>query len=52
MILSQTRLMERIREKEIERDSFEGEIAAVDITIIDERERNMVMANFCFKFHK
>ncbi|KAL8048542.1 hypothetical protein ABFX02_07G073600 [Erythranthe guttata] len=36
-----TRILERIREKEVERDSFEGQVAAVDVTIINERDRNM-----------
>ncbi|GFQ04279.1 DNA repair protein rad50 [Phtheirospermum japonicum] len=31
----------RIQEKKNERDSFEAQIAAVDVTILDEREKNM-----------
>ncbi|KAH6816239.1 DNA repair-recombination protein [Perilla frutescens var. frutescens] len=34
-------ILKRIREKEMERDSFEGQIAGVDISVIDERERNL-----------
>lgn len=52
MILSQSGILKRIQEKEIERDSFEVQIAAVDVTIIDERERNMVIAPCCLNFHK
>lgn len=43
MTLSQNNLLERIQKKEKERDSFENEIAAVDMSSIDERERNLVI---------
>ncbi|XP_057766216.1 DNA repair protein RAD50 isoform X2 [Salvia miltiorrhiza] len=34
-------ILTRIQEKEKERDSFEGDIASVDMSVIDERERNL-----------
>ncbi|XP_042050778.1 DNA repair protein RAD50-like isoform X3 [Salvia splendens] len=34
-------ILNSIQEKENVRDSFEGQIAAVDMSVIDERERNM-----------
>ncbi|KAK6161690.1 hypothetical protein DH2020_005071 [Rehmannia glutinosa] len=34
-------ILKRIQEKEVQRDSFEVQIAGVDVTIIDEREKNM-----------
>ncbi|KAK4435834.1 DNA repair protein [Sesamum alatum] len=34
-------ILKRIQDKEIERDSFEGEIADVDVAMLDERERNL-----------
>lgn len=35
-------IMKRIEEKESERDSFELQISHVDLSHIDEREKNMV----------
>lgn len=52
MILLQNNILKRIQEKEMERDSFESEIAGVDITVIDERERNVVISPSCFNFRK
>ncbi|KAL0382808.1 UNVERIFIED_CONTAM: DNA repair protein [Sesamum calycinum] len=34
-------ILKRIQDKEIERDSFEGQIADVDVAMLDERERNL-----------
>ncbi|GER39775.1 DNA repair protein RAD50 [Striga asiatica] len=34
-------ILRRIQDKKNERDSFEAEIASVDVTILDEREKNM-----------
>lgn len=40
--LMQRGIMKRIEEKEGERDSFELQISHVDLSHIDEREKNMV----------
>lgn len=55
MFLSQNNILNSIQEKENVRDSFEGRIAAVDMSVIDERERNMVIfllkySQTCFAF--
>ena len=39
----QSGILKRIEEKENERNSFELEISNVNLTHIDEREKNMVM---------
>lgn len=41
-MISQMELSKRYQEKEIERDSFEAQISSVDVTLIDEREKNLV----------
>lgn len=44
----QSGIIKRIKEKEKERDSFEIQISNVDLSHIDEREKNMVrMASLC-----
>lgn len=40
--LMQRGIVKRIEEKESERDSFELQISHVDLSHIDEREKNMV----------
>lgn len=39
----QSGILKRIEEKENERDSFELQISNVDLSHLDERERNMVL---------
>lgn len=50
MNLSQSDNLKRIQEKEKERDSFEVQVAAGGISVIDERERNMVISPCCFTY--
>ncbi|KAL0340581.1 UNVERIFIED_CONTAM: DNA repair protein [Sesamum radiatum] len=38
-------ILKRIQDKEIERDSFEGQIADVDVAMLDERERNLAVGS-------
>lgn len=52
MILVQLVTFKRIQEKEIERDSFEVQISAIDVTGIDDRERNLVTGCSPLQFSK
>lgn len=44
--LMQRGIVKRIEEKESERDSFELQISHVDLSHIDEREKNMVGSSY------